>query len=191
MGNRDDKRKGIPLLVKAVAVIVISLLLVPLVIFTALPNMFFGYGSSETEAITHMTEQAMTIGGVYTSLEDFDGTQVDSIVTSIASEYEENGTTIDKIEVTSDFEEEDLLWLIAINSVAHQQDLDAMSGEDVRSFCTAHLVLTPFLDFLTGDPAHSVSVPRLCSAGADAEDYRHPDGTGARGRIRPYWNQRR
>lgn len=33
-----------------------------------LPNMFFGYGSSETEAITHMTEQAMTIGGVYTSL---------------------------------------------------------------------------------------------------------------------------
>jgi hypothetical protein len=68
MGNRDDKRKVIPLLVKAVAVIVISLLLVPLVIFTALPNMFFGYGSSETEAITHMTEQAMTIGGVYTSL---------------------------------------------------------------------------------------------------------------------------
>ena len=38
MGNRDDKRKGIPLLVKAVAVIVISLLLVPLVIFTALPT---------------------------------------------------------------------------------------------------------------------------------------------------------
>ena len=86
MGNRDDKRKEIPFLVKAVAVIVISLLLVPLVIFTALPNMFFGYGSSETEAITHMTEQAMTIGGIYTSLEDFDGTQVDSIVTSIAAE---------------------------------------------------------------------------------------------------------
>lgn len=149
MGNRDDKRKGIPLLVKAVAVIVISLLLVPLVIFT-----------SETEAITHMTEQAMTIGGVYTSLEDFDGTQVDSIVTSIASEYEENGTTIDKIEVTSDFEEEDLLWLIAINSVAHQQDLDAMSGEDVRSFCTAHLVLTPFLDFLTGEGDATTTVLR-------------------------------
>lgn len=86
MGNRDDKRKEIPFLVKAVAVIVISLLLVPLVIFTALPNMFFGYGSSETEAITHMTEQATTIGGIYTSLEDFDGTQVDSIVTSIAAE---------------------------------------------------------------------------------------------------------
>ena len=161
MGSRDDKRKDIPFLVKAVAAIVISLLLVPLVIFTALPNMFFGYGSSETEAITRMTERAMTIGGVYTSLEDFDGTQVDSIVTSIAAEYEQNGTTIDKIEVTSDFEEEDLLWLIAINSVAHQQDLEAMSGEDVRSFCTAHLVLTPSLDFLTGEGDATTTVLKI------------------------------
>lgn len=146
---------------KAVAGMVISLLLVPLLIFTALPNMFFGYGSSETEAITHMTEQAMTIGGIYTSLEDFDGTQVDSIVTSIASEYEQNGTSIDRIEVTSDFEEEDLLRLIAINSVACQQDLNAMSAEDVRSFCTAHLILTPSLDFLTGEGDAVTTVLRI------------------------------
>lgn len=151
MGNQDRKTPEIPLIIKVIAGVVIFLLLIPLLIFTALPNMFFGCGSSETETITHMTEQAMTIGGIYTSLEDFDGTQVDSIVTSIAADYEENGTAIDKIEVTSDFEEEDLLWLIAINSVAHQQDLDAMSAEDVRSFCTAHLILTPSLDFLTGE----------------------------------------
>lgn len=112
MGNQDRKTPEIPLIIKVIIGIAISLLLIPLLIFTALPNMFFGYGSSETEAITHMTEQAMTIGGVYTSLEDFDGTQVDSIVTSIANEYEQDGTTIDKIEVTSDLEEEDLLWLI-------------------------------------------------------------------------------
>ena len=151
MGNQDRKTPEIPLIIKVIIGIAISLLLIPLLIFTALPNMFFGYGSSETEAITHMTEQAMTIGGVYTSLEDFDGTQVDSIVTSIANEYEQDGTTIDKIEVTSDLEEEDLLWLIVINSVAHQQDLEVMSAEDVRSFCSAHLSLTPSLDFLTGE----------------------------------------
>ena len=141
----------IPVLVKVVAAAVFALFLIPLLIFTALPNMFFGYGSSETEAIARMTEQAMIIGGIYTSLEDFDGTQVDSIVTSIAGEYEQDGTTIDQIEVTSDFGEEDLLWLIAINSVAHQQDLNAMSAEDIRSFCSAHLILTPSLDFLTGE----------------------------------------
>lgn len=138
-----------------------ALLLVPLLIFTALPNMFFGYDSSETEAISHMTEQAMTIGGVCTSLEDFDGTQVDSVVTSIASEYKQNGTAIDKIEVSSDFEEEDLLWLIAINSVAHQQDLNTMSGEDVRSFCTSHLILTPSLDFLTGEGDATTTILKI------------------------------
>ena len=151
MGNQNRESEKIPVLVKGVAAAVFALFLIPLLIFTALPNMFFGYGSSETEAITRMTEQAMIIGGIYTSLEYFDGTQVDSIVTSIAGEYEQDGTTIDQIEVTSDFGEEDLLWLIAINSVAHQQDLNAMSAEDVRSFCSAHLILTPSLDFLTGE----------------------------------------
>ena len=151
MGNQNRQSEKIPVLVKVVAAAVFALFLIPLLIFTALPNMFFGYGSSETEAIARMTEQAMIIGGIYTSLEDFDGTQVDSIVTSIAGEYEQDGTTIDQIEVTSDFGEEDLLWLIAINSVAHQQDLNAMSAEDVRSFCSAHLILTPSLDFLTGE----------------------------------------
>lgn len=151
MGNQDRRSPETPLIVKVIVGVAAALLLIPLVIFTVMPNMFFGYGNSETEAITQMTEQAMTIGGIYTSLEDFDGTQVDYIVTSIVAEYENNGTTIDKIEVSSDIEEEDLLWLIAINSVAHQQDLDAMSAEDVRSFCSAHLVLTPSLDILTGE----------------------------------------
>jgi len=151
MGNQNRKQPEIPLLVKVLTGVIAAVLLIPLVIFTALPNMFFGFDSSETETVTHMTEQAMAIGGIYTSLEDFDGTQVDAIVTSLVSEYEESGTTIDKIEVSSNFEEEDLLWLIAINSVAHQQDLNAMTAEDVRSFCTAHLSCTPSLDILTGE----------------------------------------
>lgn len=109
MGNQDRRSPEIPFIVKVIVSVVAVLLLNPLMIFTVMPNMFFGFGSSETEAITQMTEQAMTIGGIYTSLEDFDGTQVDYIVTSIAAEYENNGTTIDKIEVTSDIEEEDLL----------------------------------------------------------------------------------
>lgn len=149
--RNDHKELQIPFPLKIVVGIIAGLLLIPMVIFTALPNMFFGFGSSETDAITQMTEQAMTIGGVYTSLEDFDGTQVDSIVTGIASEYEQDGTVIDRIEVSSDLEEEDLLWFIAINSVAHQQDLDTMTGEDVRSFCFAHLAIAPSLDFLAGE----------------------------------------
>ena len=66
------------------------------------------------------------------SLDEFERTQVDAIVTSMAAEYEAQGTEIDRIEVENHMDEEDLLWLIAINSVAHDQDLNAMSAESVR-----------------------------------------------------------
>ena len=109
-----------------------ALLLIPMMIFTALPNMFFGFENSESDEIIHMTEQAKVIGSVYMSLDNFEKSQIDSLITGIAAEYEADGNTVDRIEVNSDFEEDDLLWLIAINSVLHQQDLDSMSAADIR-----------------------------------------------------------
>lgn len=95
-----------------------------MVIFTALPNIFFGYNSSGTDTVIQMTQQAMTLGGVYMTLGNFEGAQIDSVVTGIAAEYEKNGTTIDHIVVSSAMTDDDLLWVIAINSAAHQQDLN-------------------------------------------------------------------
>lgn len=115
------------------------LLLIPMLVFTAMPNMFFGYEGSSVEDVTHMTQQAMTLGGVYMSLEDFENTHVDSIITSIVAEYEDQGVTIDEVKIDSVFDENDLAWLIAINSAAYQQDLDAMSAQDIRVFCTSRL----------------------------------------------------
>ncbi len=89
-----------------------------------------------------MTAQAKSLGGVYLSLEDFEKTQIDAIVTSMVSEYENNGTTIDKVELTNSMEEDDLLWIIAINSAAHKQNLDEMTAEDIQSFCLSQLSLT-------------------------------------------------
>ena len=63
-----------------------ALLLVPMLIFTALPNMFFGFDNSETDTVIHMTEQARMIGSVYMSLEDFEKSQIDSLITGIAAE---------------------------------------------------------------------------------------------------------
>lgn len=143
-------KEALPFLVKLLIGIVIALLLIPMLIFTALPNIFFGYDTSGTDTVIHMTQQAMTIGGAYMSLEDFEKTQVDSIVTSIANEYESEGKQIDKIEVVGSFDEEDLLWFIAINSVAHQQDLDTMSAEDIRAFSVSRLSYTPSLGVVDG-----------------------------------------
>ena len=116
-----------------------------MVIFTALPNIFFGYRSSDTDAIAQMTGQAMTIGGVYMSLDDFEAAQIDSVVTGIVAEYEESGTNIDRIEVSGSMTEKDLLWIIAINSAAYQQDLNAMSADLVRNFCKSSLSYFPSL----------------------------------------------
>jgi len=140
-------RETIPFLAKLLIGLVVAFLLLPMLIFTAMPNIFFGYGTSDTVPVAEMTQQAMTIGGAYMNLEDFENTRIDSIVTSLTAEYESNGTEIDRIEVTSDWDEKDLLWLIAINSVVYQQDLDAMSAEAVWEFCSTNLSLSPTLGF--------------------------------------------
>ena len=132
-------KEAAPFLVKIAVGLLVLLLLIPMLVFTAIPNMFFGYEGSDVEDVANMTRQAMTLGGVYMSLEAFENTQVDAIVASLVDEYGEDGIEIDEVEVNSLFDENDLAWLIAINSVACQQDLNAMSAEDVRTFCISRL----------------------------------------------------
>ena len=49
----EDKRSP-----AIVAVGLAALLILPMLIFTAIPNMFFGFEHSETDAVIRMTEQA-------------------------------------------------------------------------------------------------------------------------------------
>lgn len=132
-------REAFPLLLKVLIAVLVVFIAVPMVIFTALPNIFFGYNSSGTDTVIQMTQQAMTLGGVYMTLGNFEGAQIDSVVTGIAAEYEKNGTTIDHIVVSSAMTDDDLLWVIAINSAAHQQDLNTMSADLIRDFCKSSL----------------------------------------------------
>lgn len=154
-------KETMPFLVKIVVGVLVAAIIVPMVVFTTLPNIFFGYNSSDTDTVIHMTEQAMTIGGAYMSLEDFEKTQIDSIVTGIAAEYEENGIEIDHIIVDNNMNEKDLLWIIAINSAAYEQDLDAMSAELVRDFCKSGISYRPSLSILSGDDDSIVTTLRV------------------------------
>ena len=128
-----------PFLLKLAIGLLIAVVLVPMFVFTALPNMFFGYENAEAEAQITMREQALTVGGAYMSLETFEQTYRDSIVTGIVSEYQNQGTEIDRIDISSDFTKEDLCWFIAINSVAYQQDLGTMRPEDIQAMCLSSL----------------------------------------------------
>ena len=151
-------KETVPALVKFLLVVLLIMIVIPMVVFTALPNIFFGYDSSDTASVIHMTEQAMRIGGAYMSLDDFERTQIDSIVTGIAAEYEADGTAIDHIEVQNTMKEDDLLWIIAINSAAYEQDLDAMSAELIQNFCQSTLSYQPSLSLLGGSTSATLEV---------------------------------
>lgn len=163
-------KEALPFLIKILIGILIVVIVIPMVIFTALPNIFFGYSSSDTDTVIRMTEQAMAIGGAYMSLEDFEKTQIDSVVTSIAAEYEEDGTAIDRIIVNNSMNEEDLLWLIAINSAAYQQDLDSMSAALIREFCKSRISYVPTLGIADGGDDATVTTLKVEVKRLDPEE---------------------
>ena len=139
-------KEALPTLVKFVVGVVIAVVLIPMILIAALPSMFFGYETSKNDAQTTMREQALAIGGAYLSLEDFEKTQMDAIVTGTAAEYQNRGINVDEIRVDSKFKEEDLCWYIAIYSVAFEQDLSKMQPETVQSLLISSLKHTTQLE---------------------------------------------
>lgn len=139
-------KEAAPFLAKLAIWVLAALIALPMLIFAYLPNIFFGFSSSGTAPVARMTGQAMTLGGFYMDLEDFENTQIDAIVTSLIQQYEEEGIEIDGVEINSDFDEDDLRRFIAISSVAYQQDLEVMTTEAVLSLATSRLRYEPTLN---------------------------------------------
>lgn len=142
----ETVKQALPTLVKFAVGFVFAFVLLPLLVISAMPNMFFGYETSEKDVQITMRQQALTVGGAYMSLEDFEKTRQDAIITGLAADYENRSISIDEIKVTSKFEEDDLCWYIAINSVAHKQDLSEMKPEEIQSLLISNLKYTARVD---------------------------------------------
>ena len=136
----------LPTIIKLAVGVLIAIIVIPMFVISAMPNMFFGYETSEKDSQITMREQALSIGGAYLSLKDFEKTQQDAIITGEAAAYENQGVTIDEIRASSKFDDEDLCWYIAINSVAHKQDLSEMKPEEVQSLLISNLKHTTRLE---------------------------------------------
>ena len=162
-------KEALPFLVKVAAWVLFFFVFFPILVFVSLPNIFFGFNTADADSVIQMTDQAFAIGGAYMSLDEFERTQVDAIVTSMDAEYEEQSTEIDRIEVENHMDEEDLLWLIAINSVAHDQDLNTMSAESVREFCSAQLSTSSSLSTVDSGEDGTVTTLRVTVEGIDPE----------------------
>lgn len=119
-GAAAATKEAAPILIRMLLCMIVAAIITTMAVFTAIPNIFFGYDTSAKENVIQMTRQAASIGGVCMSLQEFESTVIDAIVTSIANEYEEQGVAIDHIEVISHFDTESLQWFTAINSTAHQ-----------------------------------------------------------------------
>ena len=67
----------LPTIIKLAVGVLIAIIVIPMFVISAMPNMFFGYETSEKDSQITMRKQALSIGGAYLSLEDFEKTQQD------------------------------------------------------------------------------------------------------------------
>ncbi|WP_409967715.1 hypothetical protein RFF05_14260 [Bengtsoniella intestinalis] len=145
-------KESIPLLIKIALWTVVLCIIIPLVVFISIPNIFFGFDSSIDGDLEAMTEQAMLLGSTYMNLEEFELSWMDSVVTKLAEEYREEGTEIDRIEVINNLTIEDFYWLMAIQSVANSQDVWLMSSGGLEAYSISRISYKPSLgSILSGE----------------------------------------
>ena len=131
-----------PELLRAAVWIIVALIALPMVVFTAIPNIFFGFSGAMDKLVAEMTEQANVIGSAYYGLANYETTATDAIVTELTDYYAKQGKEVKKIVVRNPISDDDFLWFIAISSVKYQQDLDQMTPENVRQLYSSRLLYT-------------------------------------------------
>ncbi|WP_409969913.1 hypothetical protein RFF05_08440 [Bengtsoniella intestinalis] len=150
-------KEALPFLVKVVAWALFIAILIPMLIISAIPNIFFGFLSDVSSPVVDMAEKAIEIGSAYMGIDVWIVEQIDDVVTSLVGDYEDNGMVIDLIEIENMMDDDDLCWLIAINSVAFQQDLTQMTALDVMAFVGSFITHTPtILQIAVGETIETV-----------------------------------
>lgn len=120
-----------PQLIKIAVVIIICLLLIPSIIFLALPSYLFGLPSVEAEDIQEMNAQATRVESLYGQMGGFTREEADKIVARLAEGY-------DDVVVTSDFSNINDYWLAAIATVLNDQSLE-VGESDVRGMLVQNI----------------------------------------------------
>ncbi len=138
-GPAGAARALLPNVIKPLLIIIIALLLIPFLILAALPNVLFGYDSAQASDIVALTEKAYSIDAAYKEIKNYDQEAVDRIV---ADAKESNKDNFTDVEINEDMGNTNLYWLIAITSVAHQQDLFTMDENSIKNMVIRKIVST-------------------------------------------------
>ncbi len=114
-----------PALTKALFALLVILILIPFLIVSALPNIYFSFDSNTSGDIAAMNAQAKAVTQYYREFLDFDESEVEKMVAELSAGY-------DDVQVEKNMGKQSQYWLIAICSVAYQQDLFSMDRESMR-----------------------------------------------------------
>lgn len=155
-------KEAAPLLVKLTVGLLVFFIVLPMLVFAALPNIFFGFDSSATPSIFGMTQKADDMKSAYLSVDAYNQAEMDAVMNRLLAGYTESGTVIDSTEVTDDTYHTNANWLIAINSVLHQQDLFSMNANSIKNLTLQKLTYTPsLLQIITGEGEHARTATTL------------------------------
>ena len=125
--------------------IVLTLLLIPTIIFCCLPMTMFGYASSTDTEIAAMTELAQSVSSCYNRYEIYIDDWVGQIKNTVLDSWEQNTETSGsgeetepapevRYEVAVNGEKIQKNWFMALHAVSVGNDLNAASESDVIAF---------------------------------------------------------
>lgn len=81
----------LPELVRLFVILLVAVILVPMLIFTTLPNVVFGYSSSTDQEIMDFTASAQALDGIYQSLDSYEAPLLQRLVDSILPSFWSDG----------------------------------------------------------------------------------------------------
>jgi hypothetical protein len=124
----ETARQFLPQLIKTVVIISVVLILLPIVIFAAIPHFLFGWLFNHNSDTRHMTSLAGSMSAVYEEYGLIAQEEADFYLKSLLAGLEDGQEYIVHTDVRNTYQ----AWLIAILSVNYQQDLEVIDERAVR-----------------------------------------------------------
>ena len=110
---------------KLITGVLAAVLLLPMLVFTALPNTVFGFASAVSPDIAGFTVSAQRLTNTYRDLEQKHQSALERLVNAILPDFSD----YDDYQVADDSGGINQNWLIAIGSVRYKQDLNVMDDD--------------------------------------------------------------
>ena len=142
----EAAKSFLPELLKLSVILLFIVILVPMLIFTAIPNILFGYGSSADQDIIDFTATAVQLSSRYERLEAYHEPVLQRLLDSILPNFWSDGSPLyDDYNVSEDLGNINQYWIMAIGSVRYKQDLYSMDDSAIEDLMYGRLTYSTSL----------------------------------------------